>query len=79
MCEHVYRVGDLRKQVVDTLRAYAMPMSAELLALKLNLPLWAVEAGLVAAAVAQMADMVSVAPGDWRWVAKVATVAEVAA
>ena len=73
MCEQVYRLGDLRKQVVDALRAYAKPLSVEALALKLKLPLWAAEAGLQAAAVAGMADLVSLAPGDWRWVAKAGT------
>ena len=49
MGDGVYRIEQLRDQVVAALRVSAVPVTAGALALKLHLPLWAVLAGLEAA------------------------------
>jgi hypothetical protein len=59
MCDQVYRIGDLRKKVVDALRKRNAPTTSGALCVELGLPLWAVAAGLDAAAVAGMVDFSS--------------------
>ena len=68
MGDQVYRLGALRKKVVDALRAKGAPMGMGALCDTLALPLWAVEAGLDAAT---LAGMVGQGPEVCTWVLSV--------
>lgn len=68
MADQVYRVEELRRQIVDLLRGKSAPMKAGAIAMALGLPLWAVFAGLDSAVVAELvvldvANGYAVAPG----------------
>lgn len=59
MVEQVYRIEFLRDKVVALLRQHGKGMTRGAIAVKLELPLWAVDSGLEAAATGDLVEFVS--------------------
>lgn len=73
MVEQVYRIESLRDKVVALLRQHGKGMTRGAIAVKLELPLWAVDSGLEAALTGNLVEFIS---PDGYWIkAHAATVA----
>lgn len=66
MVNPVYRIETLRDKVVALLRKQKTAISRDLMAIQLELPTWAVDAGLESAMKGQL---VTFAAGDGWWIA----------